>query len=98
MEAESIKLAPSILLRKVQQKSGHAKKTTEIFQTDSRPETRIQQAHLLERDGKSLIESSESLATLTKYDVHNTFEADHIKSKVSFIRVKAFVNTTWVEV
>ena len=30
-----------------------------------------------------MIESSESLATLTKYDVHNTFEADHIRSKVS---------------
>ena len=66
-------------------KSGTAKKGPELFQTDN--ETRIQQAH--SGLDKSLIESNESLATLTKYDVHNTFETDNTRNK--YHQFEAFI-------
>ena len=64
-------------------KNGHARKTTDLFQNET--ETKIQQAHNMEKDNRSLIESTESLATLTKYDVHHTFESENIRQKVNRI-------------
>lgn len=64
-------------------KNGHARKAAELFHNEN--ETKIQQAHNMEKDNRSLIESTESLATLTKYDVHHTFESENIRQKVNFI-------------
>ena len=63
-------------------KNGHARKAAELFHNEN--ETKIQQAHNIEKENRSLIESTESLATLTKYDVHHTFESENIRQKVSF--------------
>ena len=35
----------------------------------------------MEKDGMNLISSNESLATLSKYDVQETFDSDKIKEK-----------------
>ena len=37
----------------------------------------------MEKDGMNLISSNESLATLSKYDVQETFDNDKIKEKYS---------------
>ena len=46
----------------------------------------------MEKDGMNLISSNESLATLSKYDVQETFDNDKIKEKYSqfekFVEVK----------
>lgn len=49
----------------------------------------------MEKDGMNLISSNESLATLSKYDVQETFDNDKIKEKYSqfekFVEVRKYL-------
>ena len=48
----------------------------------------------MEKDGMNLISSNESLATLSKYDVQETFDNDKIKEKYTqferFVEVRNY--------